>query len=194
MKKIVRSIATVALMFVIATSMAKEPTLSVTPNTEKSLIFEMDTPSEKTIISILDIDGVIIYSEKVTSAATYSKKFDLRNLPDGNYILSVEDMLKKTTFKFDIDKSNVFIEERKENAKPIFKKNGQMVFLNLLNATKEDVKITIHDSENRLVFNETVADTFLVQKAFNFEKAYADTYMMVVKNGEDTFYENIIVK
>lgn len=194
MKKIVRSIATVALMFVIATSMAKEPTLSVTPNTEKSLIFEMDTPSEKTIISILDIDGVIIYSEKVTSAATYSKKFDLRNLPDGNYMLSVEDMLKKTTFKFDIDKSNVFIEERKENAKPIFKKNGQMVFLNLLNATKEDVKITIHDSENRLVFNETVADTFLVQKAFNFEKAYADTYMMVVKNGEDTFYENIIVK
>lgn len=194
MKKIVRSIATVALMFVIATSMAKEPTLSVTPNTEKSLIFEMDTPSEKTIISILDIDGVIIYSEKVTSAATYSKKFDLRNLPDGNYMLSVEDMLKKTTFKFDIDKSNVFIEERKENAKPIFKKNGQMVFLNLLNATKEDVKITIHDSENRLVFNETVADTFLVQKAFNFEKAYEDTYLMIVKNGEDTFYENIIVK
>ena len=194
MKKIVRSIATIALMFVIATSMAKEPTLSVTPNAEKSLVFEMEAPSNQTTVSILDSDGVIIYSEKVADAATYTKKFDLRNLPDGDYILKVEDALKETIFEFDIDNSNVLIADRKENTKPVFKKNGQRVFLNLLNTDKADVRITIYDSENRIVFDETVIGTLLVEKAFNFEKAYSDTYMVVVKNEEDTFYENIAIK
>lgn len=194
MKKVVRSIATVALMFVVATSMAKEPKLSVAQNTEKSLIFEMEQPSEQTVVSILDVEGVIIYSEKVADVATYLKKFDLRNLPDGNYILTVEDALKVTIFEFDIDDTDVSIEERKENTKPVFKKDGERVFLNLLNSEKEDVKITIYDSENRVVFTETVSDTLLVEKAFNFEKAYEDTYMVVVKNGKNTFYENVIVK
>lgn len=194
MKKVVRSIATVALMFVAATSMAKEPKLSVAHNTEKSLIFEMEKPSNQTVVSIQDIEGVIIYSEEVADAATYLKKFDLRNLPDGNYILKVEDSLKVTVFEFDINDSDVSIVERKENTKPVFKKDGQKVFLNLLNTDKEDVKITIYDSENRIVFKETVSDTLLVEKAFNFEKAYEDTYRVVVKNGEDTFYENISVK
>lgn len=194
MKKVVRSIATVALMFVVATSMAKEPKLSVAQNTEKSLIFELEEPSGQTNVSIQDLEGVIIYSEEVTDAATYLKKFDLRNLPDGSYVLRVEDTSKVTAFEFDINASEVSITERKENTKPVFKKDGQKVFLNLLNSNKEDVKITIYDSENRIVFKETVSDTFLVEKAFNFEKAYEDTYRVVVKNGEDTFYENISVK
>jgi len=194
MKKVVRSIATVALMFFVATSMAKEPTLSVTPNTEKSLIFKMDATSEQTVISILDVEGVIIYSEKVGSTAAYSKKFNLRNLPDGDYVLKVEDLLKETIFEFDIDNSNVLIEERKENTKPIFKENGQKVFLNLLNPGKGDVKITIYDGENRIVFDETVVDTLLIEKTLNFEKAYEDTYVVVVKNEENIFYEDIVVK
>jgi len=194
MRKVVRTIATVALMFVVATSMAKEPTLRVTPNTAKSLNFEMDAPTIQTVVSILDIDGVIIYSERVNAVNDYSKKFDLRNLPNGDYILKVEDALKKTIFEFDIDDSNVLIAARKENSKPIFKKNGQKVFLNLLNSNMEDVEITIYDSENRVVFDETVVETLLVEKAFNFEEAYDDTYVVVVKNGKDTFYEDIVVK
>lgn len=194
MKKVVRSIATVALMFVVATSMAKEPKLSVAHNTEKSLIFEMDGLSNQTKVSIQDVEGVIIYSENVANVATYLKKFDLRNLPDGDYVLKVEDTMKVTVFEFDINDSKVSIAERKENTKPVFKKDGQRVFLNLLNSDKEDVKITIYDSENRVVFKETVTDTFLVEKAFNFEKAYEDTYRVVVKDGDDTFYEDISVE
>lgn len=194
MKKVVRSLATVALMFVVATSAAKEPTLNVTPNAEKSISFEMDTNSDQTVVSILDIEGVIIYSEKIGDVATYSKKFNLSNLPDGDYILKVEEVLKETIFEFDIKDSTVLIEDRKENTKPVFRKDGEKVFLNLLNSDMADVNITVYDSENRVVFNETLEDTLLVEKAFNFEQAYKDNYMVVVKNGESTFYEDVLVK
>lgn len=194
MKKVVRSLATVALMFVVATSAAKEPTLIVSPNAEKSLNFKMDAPSNQTVVSILDVEGVIIYKERLAKATTYSKKFDLMNLPDGNYILKVEDALKQTIFEFDIDNSRVLIEDRKENNKPVFRTRGEKVFLNLLNTDMEDVKITVYDSENRMVFEETVVDSLLVEKAFNFEKALADTYLVVVKSGKETYYEDIAIK
>ena len=194
MRKVVRSIATVALMFVVATSMAKEPTLSVTSNTEKSLNFEMDAPSIKTVISIIDIDGVIIYTESVNAINDYSKKFDLKNLPEGRYFLNVEDSLRKTIFTLAIDDSTIEIDSRVENSKPVFRKAGDKVFLNLLNLEKGDVQITVYDSDNRVVFKEIITDTMLVEKAFNFETAYDDTYVVVVKNGNDTFYEDIVVK
>ena len=193
MKKVVRSLATVALMFVVATSTAKEPTLSVTSNADKSIQFEMDASTAQTVVSIVDIEGVIMYSEKVGDAEAYSKKFNLRNLPDGKYLLKVEDSLKETIFEFGIYDSIVRIADRNENVKPVFRKNGQKVFLNLLNTDMQDVQIKVYDSENRVIFDETVVDTFLVEKAFNFENAFEDTYTVIVKDGKNTYYENLVV-
>ncbi len=194
MKKVVRSIATVALMFVVATSAAKEPTLSLTPNEEKSLNFEMNTTSEETLVRIIDTNGTVVYSENITAAIEYSKKFNFQNLAQGSYSLRVENDLKETVFTFFIEDSAIKIVERKENSKPVFRKAGQRVFLNFLNLEKDDVKISVYDSNNRVVFNETIKETMLVEKAFNFENAFEDTYLVVVKNGTETFYEDVLVK
>ncbi|MEP3208795.1 MAG: T9SS type A sorting domain-containing protein [Maribacter sp.] len=194
MKKVVRSIAVVALMFVAATGLAKEPKLSVNPSQEKSLNFEMDTTSEETFVRVVDMNGVIIYKEKVETVNSYSKKFNLKNLPEGSYFLEVEDALKETTFEFTVDDSTIRIDKRKENAKPVFRKKEGKVYLNLLNLEKEVVKIKVLDSENRIVFQETIADEMLVEKVFNFEDAFEDNYVVVVQNKKDTYYEDITVK
>lgn len=194
MRKVVRTIATVALMFVVATGIAKEPKLSLTPNAEKSLNFEMDVKSEQTLVQITDMNGAIIYSENIKETLEYSKKFNFESLDNGNYSLKVEDDLKETIFTFSVHEYEIIIVDRKENAKPIFRKSGEKVFLNLLNLEKEAVKITVYDSENRVVYTQTITDTILVEKAFNFEGAFKDTYLVVVKNGKDIFYEDVVVE
>ena len=194
MKKVVRTIAAVALMFVAATGSAKDTKLNITANAEKSVTIEMDMQSAKQYLSIVDKDGVTFYTENIENANAYSKKFDLQNLPDGNYFLKVENDLKETVFAISISESKISIINRKENVKPIFRKDGKKVYLNLLNLEKKDVRITIFDSDSRIVFNETVTDTALIEKAFNFEKAFEDRYTVVVKNNEDTFYEDIAIK
>ncbi|MGF1559239.1 MAG: hypothetical protein ACFCUL_09135 [Flavobacteriaceae bacterium] len=194
MKKIVRSIAVVALMIMTITVSAKEPKLSLTANAEKSLTFELDAQSHETKISMVDYDDNVIYAEKIQGVLAYSKKFDLKNLPIGNYFLFVENELKKTVYTINVTSSMVEIVERKENAKPVFRKTGERVFLNLLNLDKEVVNITVYDSENRIVFKEAVKDEMLVEKVFNFDKAYAGNYTIVVNDGEDTFYEDVLVK
>lgn len=194
MKKVVRSIAIVALMFVTGTGLAKEPKLSLTPNEEKSLNFEMDTKSKETFVSIVDTNGEVIYTERIVTGSIYAKKFDLKNLPEGDYFLEVEDTFKETLFGFTVADSIIKLTERRENAKPVFRKKDGRVFLNLLNLEKEVVKIKVLDSEGRIVFQETISDEMLIEKVFNFEDAFKDNYVVVVQNKKDTYYEDVTVK
>ena len=69
------------------------------------MTIEIGASSEQRVISILDIEGALIYSNNVGSEDAYSKQFNLSNLSNGEYVLRIEDALKITTFKFDIDNS-----------------------------------------------------------------------------------------
>lgn len=194
MKKIVRSIAVVALMFVAATGLAKEPKLSLTPNTEKSLNFEMESTSEKTFLSIVDTKGAVLYSENITVANIYSKSFNLESLPEGIYFLKVEDTMKETVFVFNVDDSEIVIAEKKEKVKPIFRQKDGRVYLNLLNLDTENVKLKVYDSNDRILFNETITDELNVEKVFNFENAFKDSYTVVVSDSNNIYYETVDVK
>ncbi|HEA20753.1 MAG TPA: hypothetical protein ENH87_07525 [Pricia antarctica] len=192
MKKVIRTAAMIALMFATATSMANDEKLSLESKKEsKSLVFEMDAQKE-TFIKLFDAENHIIYSESV-SAISYSKKFNLENVADGNYYFTTEDALRKVTYTISVRNSDVEIVSRKENAKPVFKIKDQIVYLNLLNLSKKDVKIEIYDSSNRLVFTEKRENEMIIEKAMNFNNAYNDQYTVVVKDNENTYYENILI-
>ncbi|MGB6151355.1 MAG: hypothetical protein WBG48_05135 [Pricia sp.] len=192
MKKVIRTAAMIALMFATATSMANDEKLSLESNKEsKSLVFEMDAQKE-TVIKLYDADNHIIYSENI-SATSYSKKFNLKNLADGRYYFTTEDALRKVTYTVMVRNSDVEIVDKKENVKPVFKTEGRVVYLNLLNLSKKDVKIEIYDSSNRLVFSEKRENQMIIEKALNFNKAYSDQYTVVVKDSENTYYENIVI-
>ncbi len=81
---------------------------------------------------------------------------------------------------------------RKEE--PFFRKAGDRLYLNFLNSEMGDVQIRVIDSENRIVYSETLKSTLVVEKAFNFEKAEKDSYKVIIKDGEETYAEYYVVK
>lgn len=194
MKKVVRSIAVVALMFVAATGLAKEPKLNVTPSLGKSVSFEMESTSIQKTVNIIDGNEQVIYSDKIEASSLYSKRFDFSKLPEGDYFLKIEDSLKVTVYKLVINKSDVIVGERKENVKPVFRTKDGKLFVNLLNLDKEEVKIKVVDSEGRIVFQEIIKGEAKVEKVFNFQDAYENTYTILVEDKNDTYYEEVVVK
>ena len=68
-----------------------------------------------------------------------------------------------------------------------------MLFLNLLNLDGEDVQIKVFDSDNRTLFSEVIKNESIVTRAFNFETAHEDRYTVIVKDCENTYYEDIAV-
>ena len=77
--------------------------------------------------------------------------------------------------------------------KNIFQEKEDKVFVNLYNLEKEKVEIKIYDSQNRVVYTETILDSILVKKVFNFEDAFLDSYTLVIKKQGETYKKNIIV-
>ena len=183
----------IAFMFATVVGLAKEPKLSLmTEGQSKSLIVELDSKNNKTFLKILDENQNIIFSEKIATTS-YTKKFDLNELENGSYYIELDDSLRTLVYPISVENKEVKILKRIENTKPVFRKKGSMLFLNLLNLDGEDVQIKVFDSDNRTLFSEVIKNESIVTKAFNFETAHEDRYTVVVKDGENTYYEDIAV-
>lgn len=77
---------------------------------------------------------------------------------------------------------------------PVFLKKGDKLLLNLLNLDQDKVVVKIYDSEGRIVFKETFEGKIVVEKAFNFERAFEDEYTIVVIDSNKTYKEKVTVK
>ena len=194
MKLNLKFTAMIALMFTTVVGMAREPKLSLITNGEsKSLVVELDTQHDKTFLKIIDEDQNIIFSEKV-SETSYTKKFDLNELESGSYYFEVDDALRTLVYPISVENKEVKILKRIENTKPVFRLKGDRLFLNLLNLEGKDVQIKVFDSNNHTLYKEVIENETVIAKAFNFESAYEDQYTVVVKEGKNIYYEDIVVK
>jgi len=194
MKTFLNFTLTLAFMFTAAVSFANEPTLEVVKEgNSKRLVFRLDTQSQKTIIKLMDNENNVIYSE-VTSEGTYAKKFDLKELKKGAYFFKMENEQREIVYGISLESRDIKILERKENTKPIFRRKGDIVLVNLLNLELKPVTISIYDSQNRKLFKESMPSEQLIQKALNFEKAFPGAYTIIVEDGHAAYYEKIGIK
>ncbi len=99
------------------------------------------------------------------------------------------DFGKKVVAKYEVEKNLV-----KVNLDPVFIKKGQKVMMNLLNISQGKVLLKVYDSKNRLVFNQAIDGDVVVEKSFNFEKAFEDNYTIVVVDKFGTYKETVEVR
>lgn len=91
-------------------------------------------------------------------------------------------------------KSEVELKLVNVKVEPVFVKKGGKLMMNLLNLSQEKVTVKVYDSQKRLVYNETIDGKVVVEKAFNFEKAFEDKYTVVVVDKLGTYTETMVVK
>ncbi|RNC87480.1 MAG: hypothetical protein ED555_14200 [Allomuricauda sp.] len=77
---------------------------------------------------------------------------------------------------------------------PTFLRKGDKLFVNLLNLDLEQVTIKVVDSNGRVVFKQTFEGEIVVEKAFNFEKAFEDNYKVVVVDNKESFTEVVEIR
>lgn len=70
---------------------------------------------------------------------------------------------------------------------------GEKVFVNLLNLDENAVTVKVLDDKNRVLYLKNFRNKTLVEKAFNFEKAYKGTYSVVVNDGETIYAVSVEV-
>lgn len=101
----------------------------------------------------------------------------------------VKDFSKKVNAKNEVEKRIITLKED-----PTFKRKGRKVFVNLLNLSEGKVILKVVDSEGRAIYKEEIDGDLIVQKAFNFSKAYSDKYTLIVVDKYGTYQRKIEVK
>jgi len=82
----------------------------------------------------------------------------------------------------------------RETDEPFFRRADGKLYMNFFNQDMEEVQIKVVDSENRVVFKQTLKDQLVVEKAFNFTNAEKDSYKVIIKGSQDTYYESYVVR
>jgi len=174
--------------------MTNEPKISLEKgNDVKSLVLEMTSRSEKSKIRLTDENANTIYSATI-SDGNYAKKFNLKELAVGTYYFSVENVVSSVVFTLDVNENNIKIANTAKNTpKPVFRKMGDKVYVNLFNSDQEKVDIEILDNRSNVVFKESTKGNLIIGKAFNFEKALKGSYTIRINDGEETYYQNITI-
>ena len=63
-----------------------------------------------------------------------------------------------------------------------------------MNVSQGKVLLKVYDEQKRLVFDEAIDGEVVVEKAFNFEKAYEGKYTIVVVDKFGTYKETMEVR
>lgn len=195
MKNYLKITAVIGLIFTTTTTMANEPTIDLENGKDgKSILLKLDSQTADSNIRLTDSEGNILFNEN-SSGKNFSKKLNLDKLEDGNYSLKVESELNTLVYNVTIDDANLSVEKSREiKNKPLAFQKDKKVYLNYLNKGLAPVEISIRDKNDNTVYEETREGDLLVNGIYNLNRAPKGEYMLMVKYGNETFFENIVIK
>jgi hypothetical protein len=189
-----RILGATLLMFAVAYVSAVEPVISVSGG--KKIALKIDEVSENTRLVIKDMNGYSFYSENVEkSSESFMKSFDLTTLPDGSYEIQVEESSKITSYPFSIvnNKVSFSLDDKTISYKPTIRQEDNKVFVSKFNPENKPLSITIYNSNNELVYEETLEGKLELGRIYNFSKVQGN-YTIAIQSDEKTYSKNVTVE
>ncbi len=123
-----------------------------------------------------------ILKNSVAAAILLSSTISMANGP-------AKVLSKKGIAKNEVEKNIISLD-----SDPTFKRKGDRVLVNFLNLTEGKVVLKVIDSEGRIIFKENIEGALIVEKAFDFSKAYSNEYTVIVVDKLGTYKERIQIR
>ena len=203
---LVKSCLMLAVLFVaIAPAMAngnptdeREMTIAVKADkhSESVLVFLNNIPAQGAHVTIKDLNGVVLVSEKVKTQTSFAKKYNLVNLPAGDYVVVVEnnkrEMIQPITLTDEavvINKSN---QELIQKPDLDFMSNKLVVRANW--NTEMPMKMVISDQKGNTVYDEFIKATTVFGKTYDLSKLPGGHYTAYLIAGNKVYEQTVFVK
>ncbi|MGB2684391.1 MAG: hypothetical protein WBC43_05175 [Olleya sp.] len=192
MKKIMKHILALAIVFATLSSNATEAVTFTNKEDGKTLLM-FENVSQGDQLLVKDAFGIILYKESIEKSGQYNKSFDLTSLPDGNYIFELDKKHQIRTYPFKVDLSVVTFNKAKLTVinKPVVSAKNNMVYVTSNNQNPTDYKIEIFYNTNGSYFEkihtETVKDAINFGKKFKLLEDKKEDYKVVITYEGRTF-------
>ena len=164
-----------------------------TPNTDlskaKSLTIETHTwKASSIVVKIRQADGTVILEETVKTGNL--RKYNLKNLPAGDYVLEMSDKFRITEQSFSIKQEAVQLAtDVATTFKPVIANKNNSVDVNLMTQGKEAF-VSIFDTKGETLFEEKCERTS-VHRRYDISRLPAGEYTVFVQLGGRSFTEKV---
>lgn len=177
-------------------SFANESSFYSIKNDTKKTSLTLNNVKKGNILSIIDINGIILYKEVIENSGIYSKGFDLTYLPDGFYTFELDKDLEIKTIPFTVNYNNVVFNKKEEKTifKPYTRVKDDFVYISKLALNNDPLKIEIYflnDYDYELVYTEKVINTKNIEKTYKLTGLKKGDYKIVIETEGKTFTKNI---
>jgi hypothetical protein len=175
---------TIILCFLSLVSMAKDmPTFSVEVLERSALVLQITDAKEKEIqVTLKDDNGNTIHSETLTSSNLVQQKYNLKELPVGDYFLVVTygTVIKVQPIKKGYTTLEINAEDLRTIYQPTIKQHSTYLDLNMLCHSNQKISLEIRDSEGHVIYKETIQQKGALQRRFNLFVLDKDLYTFTV--------------
>lgn len=184
------SVLVISTLFNVQANNSPTSATVYTVSGEKSVILNLaDIFSQTDLFTITDSNDNIVFTDIVEKYKN-NVKYNLRNLPNGEYTINIEGENFTEYYETSITNDQVQILSSQSYFKPVIHNMNTSIVISDANSTsKEDVQVYIYNEDGDLVydFKDTKIGTYT--KKFNLEHLQKGNYNMIVYT--DHFTESI---
>ena len=162
---------------------------------KKSMVVNLgNTEKEMVSVVIEDEKGNVLMSEKVKQSANFIKRYNMTQLENGAYTMTVTKTTIRTIQPFYITKSGIVITEleKKEKFMPVVTLKDNKLDVNVLLNNFGRIAVNIYDNAGRILKQDKSLDALNFHKRYNLAQMPEGAYVVEVTAGDETFYHTVV--
>ncbi len=159
---------------------------------DKSVSLYFGEVEGKVWISLHDQEGYVFHSKKLKDIKSYGIQYELKDLPDGTYVLALEQADRSKNVKIEISNGIVSVINNYV-AKPSVQVSNQKVIVEFEKLAEVDWNISIADFDHNVVFKDTMKGA-LTKRTYDLSNLPMGEYVFELKANGNSFTEYITLK
>ena len=159
--------------------------------TQAIALYIPETNAPKVLIKIKDANNEVLFQKRVKVENGYAKKFNLKDLKDGKYHLTITDKEKVVKQAFQITGDEILMSKTEKTSfnHPTIQYNKTRKLMQVVAFSNESVEVNVYDTRGDIIINET--DTQTASKMYNLSSLKKGNYTVEVFYGGEVYYKTI---
>lgn len=191
MKKVInRSLVLIAIF---ASTLGYSSEININKDITKGTKVTFENIDKGTVLFIKDMNGLTLFEEKIKKIGTYSRAFDLTNLPDAEYYFEIDHSAEIKIIPFSIkERVPKFVSGTEYSiVKPEVKVEENFVHISKNSLEEQDLDIKVYYEGSDLAFQESLKEVQTLNRTYDFSSSIKGNYIIVLTTEGRTFVNNI---
>ena len=189
-----RILSLTAFALVVNIVWAIEPVVKVTGN--KKFVVSLSSVPDNARLTIKDLDGTVLYTEAILKkSGEFQKRYNMQNLPDGNYQITMDSKLKNVSFPMTVKSEKIDLSgmNKTEYYKPTFTNVNNKVLVSKINLNSAPVEIIVSRNNGEVLFEETITGKNQIRKYYDFSNVFGE-FNIDVNTEYDSYSHKISIR